>query len=398
MSNTTNEKAETKSDFLEIVHTLADEFAKTAIERDKLGGTAKAERDRLRESGLLSLIIPRSLGGKGESWETVFHLIRELAKVDGSIAHLFGYHFLCLTSVYLYGSKQQTEKFYTETAINNLFWGNAFNPRDENLVLKQDGIRWRLNGKKSFCSGANDSDKLLISAKRPDCDQPVIAVIPTKRPGIFIQDDWDSFGQRQTDSGTIIFNEVLLLEEEVLNYYQQNPTDLFPTIRTHIAQTILIHVLLGVAEGAFTEAKKYTKNITRPWLTSNVEQATNDPFTVRQYGEFYVQLKASAALAQEAVLALQESWEKDSSLSEKERGECGIKIATAKVLVAKTALEVTNRMFEVMGARATSARYQYDRFWRNVRTHTLHDPIEYKIRDIGNWALNDQLPEITPYS
>ena len=36
-----------------------------------------------------------------------------------------------------------------------------------------------------------------------------------------------------------------------------------------------------------------------------------------------------------------------------------------------------------------------DRFWRNIRTHTLHDPIEYKIRDLGNWALNDQLPEIS---
>jgi alkylation response protein AidB-like acyl-CoA dehydrogenase len=126
-------------------------------------------------------------------------------------------------------------------------------------MLKRDGIRWRLNGKKSFCSGANDSDRQLIYAKSPEHDQPVIAVIPTKRPGIFIQDDWDSFGQRQTDSGTVIFNEVLLKEEEVMNFYQQNPANMFPTIRTHIAQTILIHVLLGVAEGAFVEAKEYTK-------------------------------------------------------------------------------------------------------------------------------------------
>ena len=117
--------------------------------------------------------------------------------------------------------------------------------------------------------------------------QLVIAVIPTRRAGIFIQDDWDSFGQRQTDSGTVIFNEVLLQEDEVLNVYEQYPESLFPTLRTHIAQTILIHVLLGVAEGAFAEAKKYTKNFTRPWLTSHVEQATNDPYTIRQYGEVY---------------------------------------------------------------------------------------------------------------
>ncbi|MFE4810628.1 acyl-CoA dehydrogenase family protein [Peribacillus simplex] len=389
---------ETELDYFEIAHSLANEFAKTAIQRDKQGGTAKVERDLIRKSGLLSLIVPKSLGGHGENWKPIFQITRELAKVDGSMAHLFGYHFLCLTSVHLYGSKQQKEKLYRETAENNWFWSNAFNPRDENLVVKQEGTSLRLNGKKSFCSGATDSDRLLISAKSLDHNRPVIAFIPTKRTGIVVKGDWDSFGQRQTDSGTVIFNDVLLETEEVLDFYEQHQKGIFPTLRTHIAQTILVHVLLGVAEGAFEEAKKYTKNVSSPWLTSGIEQANRDPYTIRQYGDFFVQLKASEALTQNAVDALQEAWDKERSLTEQERGECGIMIATAKVSVAKTALEVTSRVFEVMGARATSAQYGFDRFWRNVRTHTLHDPIEYKIRDLGNWALNDQLPEITPYS
>ncbi|WP_338450049.1 acyl-CoA dehydrogenase family protein [Niallia oryzisoli] len=389
---------DTKQDYPEIVNSLAKEFAKTAIGRDKQGGTAKVERDLIRKSGLLSLIIPKSLGGHGENWKTIFLIIRELAKIDGSMAHLFGYHFLCLTSVHLYGSEQQKEKLYRETTENDWFWGNAFNPRDENLIVKQEGTSFRLNGKKSFCSGATDSDQLLISAKNPEHNRPVIAVIPTKRTGIVINGDWDSFGQRQTDSGSVLFNDVLLEKEEVLDFYEQQRENLFPTLRTHIAQTILVHVLLGVAEGAFEEAKSYTKNVSRPWLTSGIDEAKRDPYNIRQYGDLFVQLKASEALAQQAVDALQEAWEKERSVTEQERGECGIKIATAKVSVTQTALEVTNRMFEVMGARATSERYGFDRFWRNVRTHTLHDPIEYKIRDLGNWALNDQLPEITPYS
>jgi len=40
----------------------------------------------------------------------------------------------------------------------------------------------------------------------------------------------------------------------------------------------------------------------------------------------------------------------------------------------------------------------YDRFWRNTRTHTLHDPVDYKIRDIGRWLLSGTLPEPTAYS
>jgi alkylation response protein AidB-like acyl-CoA dehydrogenase len=49
-------------------------------------------------------------------------------------------------------------------------------------------------------------------------------------------------------------------------------------------------------------------------------------------------------------------------------------------------------MFEVMGARASHAKYGYDRFWRNVRTHTLHDPVAYKLHDVGNHALNGAYP------
>jgi alkylation response protein AidB-like acyl-CoA dehydrogenase len=51
-----------------------------------------------------------------------------------------------------------------------------------------------------------------------------------------------------------------------------------------------------------------------------------------------------------------------------------------------------------MGARATNAKYGFDRYWRNLRTFTLHDPVDYKVQDIGNWALNDQLPQPNFYS
>jgi alkylation response protein AidB-like acyl-CoA dehydrogenase len=41
-----------------------------------------------------------------------------------------------------------------------------------------------------------------------------------------------------------------------------------------------------------------------------------------------------------------------------------------------------------MGARATAAQYGFDRFWCNVRTHTLHDPLAYKAREVGNFQVN----------
>jgi len=39
-------------------------------------------------------------------------------------------------------------------------------------------------------------------------------------------------------------------------------------------------------------------------------------------------------------------------------------------------------MFKVMGARATSGQYRFDRYWRNIRTFT--SGVDYKVRDVGN--------------
>jgi alkylation response protein AidB-like acyl-CoA dehydrogenase len=61
------------------------------------------------------------------------------------------------------------------------------------------------------------------------------------------------------------------------------------------------------------------------------------------------------------------------------------------------ALDVTSRLFEIQGSRATTAAYGFDRHWRNVRTHTVHDPVAYKAREVGDWALNRRGPEFSLY-
>jgi alkylation response protein AidB-like acyl-CoA dehydrogenase len=75
-----------------------------------------------------------------------------------------------------------------------------------------------------------------------------------------------------------------------------------------------------------------------------------------------------------------------------------VAISVGKVAAARAALEITSRIFEVMGSRSTAARYRFDRFWRNARTLTLHDPLDYKVRESGDWALNGRYPTPSFYS
>jgi hypothetical protein len=54
---------------------------------------------------------------------------------------------------------------------------------------------------------------------------------------------------------------------------------------------------------------------------------------------------------------------------------------------------VTSEIFEVMDARSAVRPEGFDCFWRNARIHTLHNPAEYKTRNVGRWFVSDALPE-----
>ena len=72
--------------------------------------------------------------------------------------------------------------------------------------------------------------------------------------------------------------------------------------------------------------------------------------------------------------------------------------ASVKVVATDTALRVTGGVFEVTGARATAGKVGLDRFWRDVRTHTLHDPVAYKEMELGRYLLVGETPEPTWYT
>lgn len=383
---------------LQLARTLAAEFALTAVERDKAGGTPLAERDALRRSGLLALSIPTRFGGQGASWRETFDVVREFAKVDSSIAHVFGFHHLMLATVRLFARPEQWQPWFEQTARQNWFWGNALNPLDTRTVMKTyDG--WReFSGRKSFCSGASDSEMLIASAvDEHAAGKLVIAAIPTGRTGITLHDDWDNIGQRQTDSGSATFERVRIEESELL--LDPGPLSTpFACLRPLIAQLHFTNLFLGITEGAFEEARQYTLKESRPWFTSKARAANEDPYVLRHYGEFWAALEGVRVLVERALVQLDEAWNKGADLGNEERARLALSINCAKVAASRTGLDLTSRLFEVTGARATHAALRLDRYWRNLRTQTLHDPLDYKLHELGEWALNGKRPTPTFYS
>jgi alkylation response protein AidB-like acyl-CoA dehydrogenase len=378
---------------------LAARLAATAVERDRSGGHAAREREWIRASGLLALSVPREYGGEGASWKTIADVVRIVARADAALAHVLGFHHLQIAGIRLAGTARQQRRLLTETIERDVFWGDALNPLDRRLVARPTAGGYVLDGAKGFASGSVGSDWLTVCAWDPLAHGSLVAVLPTRRDGVAVHADWDAFGQRQTDSGTVSFAGVRLTEDDVLQPAGR-PATPQATLRAQVAQLILTNVYAGLAEGALEAARGWLRGEARPWFASSLDvaSATDDPYVQHRFGQFRVLVRPAQVLADAAAVALDDAFGRDALLTARERGDVAIAVAEAKVVAHRAAIEIGSQLFELTGARSTAARHGFDRYWRNARVHTLHDPVDYKLRDIGRHALDGTLPEPTAYA
>ena len=369
---------------------LREIFAQDAIERDQLGGRPHEQIKLLKETGLVNLLIPKELGGAGERYSTAMRIVREFAKVDGSVAHLYGYHFSPLQNAITTGPDKRSRDTLRRSAAGRWFWGNTTNSFSKSLFGRREAEKVILNGFRPFASGSHVADHLMVAWEDEETNKRSFAYIPADRDGITIADDWDGIGQRQTGSGRVLYKDVEIDAAEILPERPQDPINLLAPLQQ---QSVLLNVFVGSAQGALIAARDYTVTQSRPWIYSGVERHSDDPWIKRQYGELWIKVQAATALADRALTALDAVYAKGSDLTADDRGEAAIAVASANALAGRVALEVTSEVFEVMGARSAVRPLGLDRFWRNVRIHTLHNPAEYKTRNVGTWFLDGEFPE-----
>jgi alkylation response protein AidB-like acyl-CoA dehydrogenase len=387
----------TDSDPVIIAGRLAGQLAATARERDRQGGTPRHERTLVRDSGLLTIGIPAALGGGGAPWPTSLRVIQTIAAADASMGQVYGFQHVLLATCQLFGTPAQSRRLLEGTAANRWFWGNSLNPLDRRLALVTTPAGRVLRGEKSYSTGGIDSDMLIVSAIDDVTGKLIVAALPTARPGIELFDDWDCMGQRQTDSGSSRFTDVAVHDDEILG--PPGPLgSTFASIRPCIAQLVFTHVYLGIADAALAEAKDYTRTRTRPWFGTAVKDNNQDPYVVEHFGNMVAALAGAQAIADRTAVELQTAWQRGDDLTVDDRGRLAVSVAAAKVLATRAVLDITNQLFEVTGAASTAGRWGLDRHWRNARTLTLHDRLDYKLHDLGQAFLNDQWPTPSFYS
>ncbi|WP_028688188.1 SfnB family sulfur acquisition oxidoreductase [Pseudomonas fulva] len=341
-------------------------------------------------SGLWGISVPKAYGGAGVSNVTLAKVIALIAQADGSLGQIPQNHFYALEVLRVNGTPEQQQRLYAEVLAGRRF-GNALaelgtkTANDRTTRLSREGEGFRINGRKFYATGALYAQRIPTSVVD---DQGVqhLAFVPADSPGLQVIDDWSGFGQRTTGSGSVVFDNVPVSAQDVVPFQSvfERPTPVGP-----LAQILHAAIDTGIARAAYEDALHFVRTRSRPWVDSGVEQASDDPLTVKHFGQLAIRLHAAEALLERAGHYLDSA--RDDSTAETVAA-ASIAVAEARAISTEIALSAGTTLFELGGSQATLAEHNLDRHWRNARVHTLHDPVRWKYHAIGNYYLNEQNP------
>jgi len=381
---------------LAVAAALSEDFRAEAGRRDAERALPHRQVAALKTSGLLGLSVPIEFGGLGAPATVVAEVFRLLADADASVAQIPQSHFTLIELIKLQGTAAQQKFFYT-LVLDGALLANAQVERGPHPVnvdtttLASVGPDFVLDGRKFYCTGSLFGDWLAVRASVDPLGPPTastakaFAFVPADTDGVHVVDDWDGMGQRTTASGTVVLEQVAVPAEHVVPF-----SPIFDSVTLYGARAQLVHAAIdvGLATGALAEGVRQAARA-RAHFEADVASAADDPTLIAVAGELTVTVRAAQALLADAAAKIDAA---HADLNADSAAEASVAVAVAKVAAARAALQASSTLFELGGTRSTTASSNLSRYWRDARTHTLHDATRWKLQHIGRYTLSGTKP------
>jgi alkylation response protein AidB-like acyl-CoA dehydrogenase len=329
-----------------------------AAAHDRDGTWVAESYEALRQAGMLTLPVPRELGGMGATIAQVCAVDRELARHCGSTALALSmhHHVTAFTAWRWRRGLPGAEATLTrvaggETVIVSTGGGDFTHPRGE-AVRVEGG--WCVNGEKLFCSQSPVGAVLstMFTYDDPDRGRRVLNVAVPFGQGVTVHDDWDTLGMRGTASNGITIEDVFVPDERVLADRPYGVVDPPLQIICSIAFPIISAVYLGVAEGAAEDA------------IAAARSKADDPIVQRGAGLMRHRLRVAGWALDGALAAVG-----DDPVPSMDTVAA---VMAAKREIALAGVEVTDLAMELAGGSAYRKGSRIERAYRDVRGAKLH--------------------------
>ena len=383
---------------------VAAELAVGAAERERTDTSLLPQLRLVAEAGLLAVPVPAAHGGPGLPASVQVEVLRRLSRGDGALGQLLLAHFVVSQAIGgLDADQQPAPRIYGDILAGGQL-GNATAERGTasaldrktSITRRADGS-WELTGVKYYATGALGAQWIAVAALIADKPGETATVfIRPDQPGVTLDlEKWSAFGQRGTRSGEVRLDGVVVDDDLVIEEGPApDPVDGPPSVLGAYDQALHAAIDIGIARAALEDGAQFVRTRSRPWkeaLNAGIERADEEPHIVRRFGELTARLYALEALLARGA-ALVDEGQAAEELSRDAAAEASLTVAAAKALAQEFGVEIASGIFELTGTSGTDGEANLDRHWRNVRTHSLHDPARWKYVHLGNHTLHGTRP------
>lgn len=384
-----------------------ERIAEDAAERERAGARADAQLGWLFDAGFGALRIPPELGGHGARLSDVLRLIGELAAVDPNLAHLWRNHF-SFGEDRLHAEQDERAAAWLGRIANGELIGGGWSELGAGSVdettttIRREAEGWRVSGRKYYSTGSIYARWITVLARTPE-GTLVVAVVDTRQPGVEIVDDWDGFGQRLTGSGSVIYRDAVVADDDVIDYRTRY------AYQAHYYQSAINALLVGIGRAVVRDGVRALRGRGRSHPNNVSPVAREDPQLLEALGRVWADVVAAEAVFERSLQLIDELADApvgsspgrpDGSSAPGTGGGAGggadagaavagwAAVAQAQLVATENVLVAATRVFDALGASGVSSSLQLDRHWRNARTLASHNPRVARARILGDWLVN----------
>jgi alkylation response protein AidB-like acyl-CoA dehydrogenase len=238
---------------------------------------------------------------------------------------------------------------------------------------------WRLQGRKSFVTGAGVADAFIASVTEAGGEGFVAVLPPAGQPGIAVRESWDAMGMRASASHDLLFDGCRLDHSERLGSPEAGPDARFSP--NGIFQIGFAPTSVGIATAARDHLRREL------W-----DRGGGDPDRLSQSGRFSL-AEVETAVAAAGVL-LRDAAETLAREGERAAGRAAVN--AAKLFANRIAIEVADTAMQAIGGRAYLRPHPLERLCRDARAGALmRNTLDQCREEIARAVLAGEAPQKT---
>ena len=341
------------------------ELAPGAAERDEKEEFPAEGVKKLGELGFFGVTVPEENGGAGLDMISYAIAVEELARVDASTAIVISVtNSLVCYPLEKFASDEQKEKFLKPLASGEKLGafsltepGSGSDAGDMKTTAVRDGDDYILNGTKNFITSGKNCDLMLVfvvTDKSKGSKGTSGFIVEKGMPGFEVGKKESKLGIRASDTVSVSFENCRVpaanrIGDEGMGF--KIALTALNSGRIGVAAQAL-----GIAQGAFEEAVKYSKE----------REQFNKPIAKFQAIQFKIARMATDIETARLLLY--------SAAAKKDRHENFIKeAAMAKLHCSEVAVRTTLEAIQIHGGYGYVKEYPVERFMRDSKITTIYE-------------------------